>query len=577
MIIKGLVASPGIVIGRVFLLEEEKFDIQKREIKPEEVKGEIARFKRALAVTKEEMDHTRQRVMKQLGKKHSRLFDAYLLILSDSMLRDDTTKIISEDRTNAEYALQIIIDRITKTFNMIDDEYLRERGRDILDVGMKILKNLLGQERRTLANIKSQVVVIARSLTPSDTIAMREENVIGFATDIGGRTSHTAIMAKSLEIPAVVGLKSVTRAVRPGDTIIIDGNQGLVIVNPDKLTIESYEREKKKYIQIEKELEKLKDLPAVTMDGHSIELTANIEVPEEITSVLGHGGSGIGLYRTEYLYLDRKDLPSEEEQYQKYKEVAEKMLPYSVVVRTLDLGADKFPEDLGFSSERNPFMGMRAIRLCLKNPWVFKTQLRAILRASLSGNLKIMYPMISGIDELREANLILDDVKDELRHEGIPFNEDIEVGVMIEVPSAALTSDYIAQEVDFLSIGTNDLIQYTLAVDRVNENVSHLYNPLHMSVLRLIRNIIDAGHKYGKWVSMCGEMAGDSSLTRILLGLQLDELSMSSINIPRAKKTIRSSNYTECRKVYNDTIEAGDSKEIENILKRDQKLMGEQI
>ncbi len=577
MIIKGLAASPGIVIGRVFLLEEEKFDIQKREIKPDEVKGEIARFKKALAVTKEEMNHTRQRVMKQLGKKHSRLFDAYLLILSDSMLRDDTTKIISENHTNAEYALQIIIDRITKTFNMIDDEYLRERGRDILDVGMKILKNLLGQERRTLANIKSQVVVIARSLTPSDTIAMREENVIGFATDIGGRTSHTAIMAKSLEIPAVVGLKNVTRAVRPGDTLIVDGNQGLVIVNPDKLTIESYEREKKKYIQIEKELEKLKDLQAVTMDGHSIELTANIEVPEEITSVLAHGGSGIGLYRTEYLYLDRKDLPSEEEQFQKYKEVAEKILPYSVVVRTLDLGADKFPEDLGFSTERNPFMGMRAIRLCLKNPWVFKTQLRAILRASLSGNLKIMYPMVSCIDEIRKANIILDDVKDELRHEGVPFNEDIEVGVMIEVPSAALTADYIAQEVDFLSIGTNDLIQYTLAVDRVNENVSSLYDPLHISILRLIRNIIDAGHKYGKWVSMCGEMAGDPNLTRILLGLQLDELSMSSINIPRAKKIIRSSNYTECRKVYNDILEAEDTKEIENILRRDQKLMEEQI
>ncbi len=436
--------------------------------------------------------------------------------------------------------------KIARSFSLIEDEYLRERGQDILDVGKKILKNLLGYEREQLAHLDSPVIVVAHNLTPADTIAMRREKVIGFATDIGGRTSHTAIMARSLEIPAVVGLKNVVQMVKPNDTIIIDGNQGIVVISPDEMTLESYKREQQKYKKAVKKLEGLRDLPAVTLDGHEITLLANIEVPDEIPSVLAHGASGVGLYRTEYLFLDRKDLPSEEEQYKHYQKVAEKMLPNTVILRTLDLGADKISHDLNILPERNPFMGMRAIRFCLRYKNVFKSQLKAILRASPIGNLKIMYPMISGVDEFHRANDVLKEARKELDDQNIPYDPNIEVGILVEVPSAAITSDVLAREADFLSIGTNDLIQYTLAVDRVNENVAHLYEPLHLAILRLIKSIIDYGHRYGKKVSMCGEMAADSRFTKILLGMGLDELSMSPIAIPKIKQIIRSANYQDC-------------------------------
>jgi len=566
--LKGIAASPGIVIGRAFLLEEEEFYIAKREIAPGDIRQEIIRFRRALAETKEEMDGIRQKVLKQLGKRHVRLFDAYLLILEDPLLRDDVTEMVMAQRVNAEYALQMVIDRITKTFNIIDDGYLRDRSLDILDVGKRVLKRLLGREREELATLSASVIVVAHNLTPADTIAMRKENVIGFATDIGGRTSHTAIMAQSLEIPAVVGLKNVTKKVKPGDTIIVDGIEGIVITNPDSLTVENYQRQKIKYTDAEEALKKLTDLPAVTADEHNIELHANIEVPEEIPSVHAHGATGIGLFRTEYIYLNRPDLPSEKEQYEQYASVARQMMPYPVVIRTMDLGADRFVGEFGISAERNPFMGLRAIRLCFKYPHVFKTQLRAILRASVEGNLKIMYPMICCWEEMRHANDLLEEVRNELRKEGVPFNENMEVGVMIETPSSALIADILAREADFLSIGTNDLIQYTLAVDRVNENVTHLYQPLHLSILRLIKRVIDAGHQIGKPVGMCGEMAADPSFTKILIGMGLDEFSMSPLSIPKIKKIIRSTNLAKAQELANRILATAEQEEVSKIIER---------
>jgi len=570
--LKGIAASPGIVIGRAFLLEEEEFYISKRTIEPADIKQEIIRFRKALAETKEEMDGIRQRVLKQLGKRHVRLFDAYLLILDDPILRNDVIRMVMEQRVNAEYALQMVIDKITKTFNIIDDGYLRDRSMDILDVGKRVLKHLLGRERQELASLPSPVIVVAHNLTPADTIAMRKENVIGFATDIGGRTSHTAIMAQSLEIPAVVGLKNITKKVTPGDTIIVDGIEGIVIIDPDSLTVENYERQKIKFTDAEEALKKLTDLPAVTADEYTVELQANIEVPEEIPSVHAHGATGIGLFRTEYIYLNRVDLPSEEEQYQQYVSVARKMIPYPVVIRTMDLGADRFVGEFGISSERNPFMGLRAIRLCFRYPGVFKTQLRAILRASVDGNLKIMYPMICCVEELRHANELLEEVKNELREEKNPFNENMEVGVMIETPSSALIADILAREAGFLSIGTNDLIQYTLAVDRVNENVTHLYKPLHLSILRLVKRVIDAGHKEGKRVGMCGEMAADPSFTKILLGMGLDEFSMSPLSIPKIKKIIRSTNLTRARELANEVLATREQEEVSKIIERFEAL-----
>jgi len=566
--LKGIAASPGIVIGRAFLLEEEEFYIAKREIAPGNIRQEINRFRRALAETKEEMDGIRQKVLKQLGKRHVRLFDAYLLILEDPLLRNDVIEMVMAQRVNAEYALQMVIDKITKTFNIIDDGYLRDRSLDILDVGKRVLKRLLGREREELATLSAPVIVVAHNLTPADTIAMRKENVIGFATDIGGRTSHTAIMAQSLEIPAVVGLKNVTKKVKPGDTIIVDGIEGIVITNPDSLTVENYQRQKIKYTDAEEALKKLTDLPAVTADEYSIELHANIEVPEEIPSVHAHGATGIGLFRTEYIYLNRPDLPSEKEQYEQYASVARQMMPYPVVIRTMDLGADRFVGEFGISAERNPFMGLRAIRLCFKYPHVFKTQLRAILRASVEGNLKIMYPMICCWEEMKHANELLEEVRNELRKEGVPFNENMEVGVMIETPSSALIADILAREADFLSIGTNDLIQYTLAVDRVNENVTHLYQPLHLSILRLIKRVIDAGHQIGKPVGMCGEMAADPSFTKILIGMGLDEFSMSPLSIPRIKKIIRSTSLAKAQELANRILATAEQEEVSKIIER---------
>jgi phosphoenolpyruvate-protein phosphotransferase (PTS system enzyme I) len=557
-VLQGIPASPGIAIGKVFMLEDEDYCLVHREIPKDGIKKEINRFKEALDKTRNEMLLTQEKIHKTLGKEYARLADAYLLILEDPLINRDVFKRITDEAVNAEYALFRILDKVIRSFEMIDDEYFRERKHDIQDVGKKILHNLMGKEKKKLTEISSESIVVAHNLTPSDTIAMREKMVKGFATNIGGKTSHTAIVAQGLEIPAVVGLKNITGLVKEGDTIIIDGNQGVVILNPVKEMLDNYKREMDIQQAQIRELEKLRDLPAQTTDGHRVIIASNIDNPEEVKSVLGHGAEGIGLYRTEFMYFNRQTLPSEEEHYQNYLKVAQKMLPYSVIIRTIDLGGDKLSKLglEGFTDEVNPFLGLRAIRFCLKYPHVFKTQLRAVLRASAEGRIKIMYPMISGIEELRSANKILEETKDELRKEGVKFDDKIEVGAMIEVPSAALAADLIAKEVDFLSIGTNDLIQYTIAIDRGNENVANLYDPLHPSVLRLIKMTIEAAHNAGKWVGMCGEMAADPSLTHILLGLGLNEFSVSPVQIPKIKKIIRNISLLDAKSVVKDIFES---------------------
>lgn len=566
--LRGIPAAPGIVTGRALLLDRQQYVIPKRSVKEDQISNEIKHFKDALIQTKQEIIDIKKRISEELSSEHGQIFSAHLLVIEDSMLIEEVIAKIKKEKLSAEYVFQDVLKKYIKVFSEMDDEYLRERISDINDIGKRILKNLIGAREDALSTLKEKAIVISYDLSPSDTATMHKKNVIGFATDIGSRTSHTAIMAKSLEIPAVVGLETVTKEVKSGDTLIVDGTHGVVIVNPAPMTLKHYESSRKKLAAFEKHLLEMKDLPCETKDGRKIELMANIELHEEVPSVIAHGAEGIGLYRTEYFYMNRKDLPTEEEQFKAYSVVAKKMKPYNVVIRTLDLGGDKFLSQLEIPQEMNPFMGWRAIRFCLARPDIFKTQMRAILRASSFGKLKMMYPMISGIEELQQANAILEDIKRELRKEGISFDENMQVGAMIEVPSAALTADILAREADFFSIGTNDLIQYSLAVDRVNEKIAYLYEPAHPAVLLLIKNIIEAGHKAGIWVGMCGEMAGDIFMTLILLGFGLDEFSTSPIAIPELKKIIRSVTMDQAKEIAQQAITLSTGKEIERFAKR---------
>lgn len=568
--LKGVAASPGIAIGRAWVLQENVLTVEKRLLPKSEIKAEMNRFKAALEKTSEELSEIEKEALKRLPRRHARLFEAYLLIIDDPLLKDDVLGRISKEGVCAEYALQETVRSLAQAFENIQDEYLRERATDVVEAGKKIFRHLLKSPPPDMHLLREEHIVIARNLSPADTIVLRKSHVLAFATDIGGRTSHTAILAQALEIPAVLGLKDITRKVQTGDMLIVDGIQGVVIVNPEETALENYRREKQKHALLQQELSQFRDLPAVTQDGKKVELAANLEIPEELSSIISHGAEGIGLYRTEYLYLQRNDLPSEEEQFTAYKHVAESMLPHSVIVRTVDIGGDKFlARESETPREANPFLGLRGIRYCLKYPEVFKTQLRAILRATAYGNIKLMFPMISGVSELREALVILEEAKKELSLRGISFQKNIECGCMIEVPSAALTADLLAREASFLSIGTNDLIQYTLAVDRVNENVTHLYEPMHLSVLRLLKHIIDAGHLAGKWVGLCGEMAADPSFTKVLLGLGLDEFSVAAIALPQVKKIIRSTTLQETKELAQDVLGAATREEFTRLLGRE--------
>src|SRR3989338_6197245 len=447
-ILKGIPASPGIIIGKAYLVDSEDITVSRRKITDDDLPEEINRLQEALLRTRAEILKIKEKISKEMGAEHGEIFSAHLLVLEDTMLIEEVIAKMKKERVGVEYVFLDVLRKYIKTFSQMDDEYLKERISDINDVGKRILRNLLGAKQISLADLKEEVIIVAYDLSPSDTAVMHKKNVIGFVTDIGGRTSHTAIMAKSLEIPAVVGLEIVTRKVEGGDILIVDGTHGIVIVNPSPKTLKKYELDREKFVAFERHLLELKDLPCVTLDGKKIELAANIEVPEDVPSVIAHGAEGIGLYRTEYFYMNRKDLPTEDEQFKAYSAVAKRVKPNSVIVRTLDLGGDKFLSQLEVPHEMNPFLGWRAIRFCLARPDIFKIQFRAILRASMYGKLKIMYPMISGLDELRQANAILEEVKDSLRKESIPFDENIEVGAMIEVPSAALISDILAKEAD---------------------------------------------------------------------------------------------------------------------------------
>ena len=569
----GIPAAPGIAIGKVYLLDSEDIPISKRVIKDKGIPAEIAKFKDALMKTRKELLEIQDKIRKEMGLEEGEIFSAHLLVLQDTVLIEEVISNLKKDKLGIEYVFWEVLKKYINAFSQMNDQYLKERISDINDVGKRVLRNLVGMGRGIISDIKEPVIVVAYDLSPSDTANMHKKNVMGFVTEIGGRTSHTAIMAKSLEIPAVVGLETITRLVKNDDLLVLDGYHGTAIVNPNPYTLKKYEFEKRKYEELERTLVSLKKLPCQTLDGHNIELAANIELPEEVASVLDHGARGIGLFRTEYFYMNRADLPSEEEHFKAYKTVAQKIAPYAVVIRTLDLGGDKFLSQFDVPKEMNPFLGWRAIRFCLAKPEIFKIQLRAILRASVYGKLKIMYPMISGIDELRQANGILEEVKKELLRDGIKFDDNIETGAMIEIPSAALTTDILAKEVDFFSIGTNDLIQYALAVDRVNEKIAYLYEPAHPAVLRLIKMIIDNAHKENIWVGMCGEMAGEPALSLILVGLGLDEFSMSPIILPEIKKIIRAISQPQAKVIAQKAMSMSSGKEVADYCRGELKAL----
>lgn len=566
-VLKGIAASPGIAMGSVYLWDSEDYNVHMYAIKDSQIGREIVRLEEALIKTRAEILDIQKKISSGMGVEHAEIFNAHLLVLEDRMLIEEVINKIKKEKTNVESIFVAVLRKYCDIFAKMDDEYLKERLIDIQDVGKRVLHNLLGKQRQELFDLKKEVIVVAANLSPSDTALIQKEKVIAFATDMGGRTSHTAILARSQEIPAVVGLKTLTAIVKQGDTIIIDGNQGVVIINPTASDLIKYKQEKRRFANFERGLSRLKELPSVTKDNHSVLVGANIEFPEEIASILAHGAEGVGLYRTEYMYLNRTDLPTEADHFKAYKKVAQCMQKSSVVIRTIDLGGDKFASHLDLPNEMNPLMGMRAIRFCLARPDIFKTQLSGILRASVYGNLKIMYPMISGLGELRKANIILQEVKMDLKKQKIPFDENIEVGIMIEVPSAALIADILAKEADFFSIGTNDLIQYALAVDRINEKITYLYEPAHPAVLRLIKSVIDTAHKEGIWVGMCGEMAAEPPFILVLLGLGLDEFSASAVAIPEIKKIIRSVTYEQAKKIAEKALTFSTGKEIESYLR----------
>ena len=564
--LKGIPAAPGVAMGKALFLDSEALQVPRYVIAPEAVSVEVLRLEEALIKTRHQILGIQKRLSDDLGQDHAEILNAHLLVLEDQALREEIIQGLKTQLLNVEAIFSDVIQRHLKVFSRTEDEYLRERTADIEDVRKRVLRNLLGKQADPLTQVNQPVIVIARDLSPSETAQMHRRHVLAFVTDIGGRTSHTAIMAKSLEIPAVVGLVVATKRIQKGEFLIVDGTRGEVIIAPDQPTVKRYEVEQRRHQEVSRQLLQLKDLPAETLDHHRITLSANIELPDEVPSVIAHGAQGIGLFRTEFLYLNRSDFPTEEEQYQAYNQVAEQLKPQPVIIRTMDLGGDKFLSPLRLPSEMNPFMGWRAIRFSLARPDIFRIQLRAVLRASVHGNLKLMYPMISGVEELQRANEILGEVRQELDREGVPMAQQLEIGAMIEVPSAAVACDLLAKEVNFFSIGTNDLIQYALAVDRVNEKIAYLYEPTHPAILRLIKHIIDVGHAEGLWVGMCGEMAGEPSLSLLLLGMGLDEFSTSPVQLPIVKQVIRSVEHSFAKSVVEDAMKLKTSKEVDTFL-----------
>jgi phosphotransferase system enzyme I (PtsI) len=571
-VFRGIGVSPGIAVGKALVVESRRPRVKREPVDPARIPLEISRLRQALEVSRRQILEIQERIAKEVEPQYARIFDAHLLILEDRWLAEQASAIIQNEKVNVEYAVQEVLDPVRQALSRVEDGYLRERRTDVDDVGDRLLRNLLGQRGSfQVEGMRGEVIVFAHDLSPSDTAQLHRDAVLGLVTQTGGRTSHSAIMARSLEIPAVVGVEQICAQVRNHETVILDGTEGVVILSPDLETLTRYHARKQQFEYAGLALHKVGALPAETQDGYRVRVTANIDFPEELPAVRDHGAEGVGLYRSEFLYLNRRDLPTEEEHFAVYRAVAAEMHPRPTVIRTLDFGGDKLASAIQLAAEENPSLGLRAIRLCLHRPDMFRAQLRAILRASAFGALRIMYPMISGVAELRAANAILEDVKAELQRQGVAFDPEIQVGAMIEIPSAAMIADLLAREVDFFSVGTNDLIQYALAIDRINEQVAYLYEPLHPAVLRLLRSVVSAAHNEGIWISMCGEMAADPLYGLLLVGLGLDELSMTPGAIPLMKRIIRSVTYGQAAEVAQRVFGCATAQEVEGLLRQEMR------
>ncbi|MBC2398484.1 phosphoenolpyruvate--protein phosphotransferase [Clostridium tetanomorphum] len=563
--LEGISASSGIAIGKALILKDNNSEILSKKV--DNVQDENERFKLAVEKGKQQLEKTIVKTKEKLGEEKSKIFEAHLLMLDDPEFVGTISSKILNEKVNSEYAVKTTSEELALIFEQLDDDYMRERAADIKDVSNRLINILMGAENVSIGDIEEECIIIAKDLTPSDTAQIDKEKVLGFATEIGGVTSHSAIIARSIGIPAVLGIGKEISTVKENDLLILDGAKGVLIVNPNEETLNDYKSKMEDEEEIRKNLLQYKELESVTIDNRKVEIAANIGSVEDAENAINNGAEGVGLFRTEFLYMSKQELPSEEEQFIAYKEVLQKLKGNPVIIRTLDIGGDKKLSYLPIQEELNPFLGYRAIRLCLDRKDIFKTQLRALLRASHYGKLKIMFPMISSLQELREGKAVLEQCKTELKNEGIAFNEEVEVGIMIEIPSAAVISDALAKEVDFFSIGTNDLIQYTIAVDRMNEKVSYLYDFFNPAVLRLIKTVIDNGHKEGKYVGMCGEMAGNINLIPLLLGMGLDEFSMSASSVLKARSKIRSLKYEDCKTLVPKVMELGTSHEIREFLK----------
>ena len=569
-VLRGIPVSAGVCRGKILVLDKVRKGVERRDVSEVEIPGELNRLQQSLLRTREQLQEVQRKVAQNLGAEHATIFDAHLMVLEDPALIDEAVRVIQRDKVNAEYAFHTITERYADALAKVEDEYLRERTSDMRDVSSRVLNNLAGQaDVVDLARLGEPCIIIAHDLTPSKTALLDRKNVLGFATDIGSKTSHTAIMARSLRIPAVVGLKNASEELTSGEYALLDGFNGVIVVNPTDQTLFEYGQLIRKQVTLEEKLRDALTQPAITLDNHRIFVSANIEQAGDAETVRATGADGIGLFRTEYLFINRETPPGEEEQYQAYRQVAAALKPSPVVIRTLDLGGDKLLSSLAAHTEMNPFLGWRAIRFCLQHEEVFRAQLRAILRASVEGNVKVMYPMISGLDELVQANAFLGQFKAELQKEGVPFDDELEIGAMIETPSAAVISDALAKRVHFFSLGTNDLIQYTLAVDRLNEKIAHLYEPTHPAIVRLIHQTVEAARKQKIWVSVCGEMAGDPTLVPLLIGLGVDELSAAPPLLAQLKYLIRRLRLSDARELAAFALNCESAAEI---LSRSQAL-----
>ena len=558
--ISGILASPGITFAKALLLQEDEISLNTEKVS--NIEHEITRFVDGRTKTSAQLEIVKQKALETFGEEKEAIFEGHIMLLEDEELEEDIITYMKTNKCTADFAINAVVEENAQMLQELDDPYLRERAADFRDIGNRLLKNVLGIELVNLSDISEEVILIANDLTPSETAQINLDKVLGFITDIGGRTSHTSIMARSLEIPAIVGTNDITKCVKNGDMVVLDAINNKIIINPSKIQLAEAKSIRDDFLNEKAELAKLKDLPATTLDGHQVEIGSNVGSVKDTDGAKRNGAECVGLYRTEFLFMDRDQLPTEDEQFVAYKDVVEAMEGKSCIIRTMDIGGDKDLPYLNLPTELNPFLGWRAIRICFDRPEIMNPQLRALLRASAFGKIRIMFPMIISVEEIRKLKDILETLKAELTEENVAYDESIEIGVMIETPAAAAIAHHLIKEVDFFSIGTNDLTQYTLAVDRGNELISDLYNPLTPSVLTIIKSVIDASHAAGKWTGMCGELAGDEHATLLLLGMGLDEFSMSAISIPTVKKIIRSTNFTDAKELADKALSMATAAEI---------------